>query len=286
MAVVSIYSMFETISSQYFGLTATEKKVADFVLTHRDTAQYLSIKELAAQCGVADATISRFCRRLGLSGYNAFRLELAKASLTAPGHETEEEPGLSDEVAALCRRQLHESLACLDQMAQSIDPDQIRRAADAIQNAGRVSCMGRGECMVQAEEAWTLFSTISSKFVFVPDPYLQLANIALMGPGDVILFFACVGCEGQLAQVLTEARGQGVGVILFIPHPAQAPASAVDAVLPCGMRGGVDQLMGMGGRIAQLFVLDVLFAELCRRDPERIAASRNRIEQALRHHRL
>ena len=73
--------IFETISSQYFQLTNSEKKVADYVLSHRIDAQYMSISELAEECEVADATISRFCRRLGLGGYNAFKLELAKASM-------------------------------------------------------------------------------------------------------------------------------------------------------------------------------------------------------------
>ena len=80
---MSAQDIFETISSQYFQLTNSEKKVADYVLAHRMDAQYMSISELAEECAVADATISRFCRRLGLGGYNTFKLELAKASMAA-----------------------------------------------------------------------------------------------------------------------------------------------------------------------------------------------------------
>ena len=36
-------NVFETISSQYFDLTHSEKKVADYVLGHRIDAQYMSI---------------------------------------------------------------------------------------------------------------------------------------------------------------------------------------------------------------------------------------------------
>ena len=68
--------IFEIISSQYFQLTNSEKKVADYVLGHRTDAQYMSISELAEECAVADATISRFCRRLGLGGYNAWPMPL------------------------------------------------------------------------------------------------------------------------------------------------------------------------------------------------------------------
>ena len=59
---MTAHNIFETISSQYFQLTNSEKKVADYVLRHRIDVQYMSISELAEECTVADATISRFCR--------------------------------------------------------------------------------------------------------------------------------------------------------------------------------------------------------------------------------
>ena len=58
-------NVFETISREYYDLTASEKKAADYLLTHQEESQYMSIAELADECGVAEATVSRFCRRLG-----------------------------------------------------------------------------------------------------------------------------------------------------------------------------------------------------------------------------
>lgn len=55
---MTAHNIFETISSQYFQLTNSEKKVADYVLRHRIDVQYMSISELAEECTVADATIS------------------------------------------------------------------------------------------------------------------------------------------------------------------------------------------------------------------------------------
>ena len=77
---MTAHNIFETISSQYFQLTNSEKKVADYVLRHRIDVQYMSISELAEECTVADATISRFCRRLGYKGYNAFKLAVANST--------------------------------------------------------------------------------------------------------------------------------------------------------------------------------------------------------------
>ena len=51
-------NVFETISSQYFDLTHSEKKVADYVLGHRIDAQYMSISELAEEF---DPPVTKSC---------------------------------------------------------------------------------------------------------------------------------------------------------------------------------------------------------------------------------
>lgn len=47
-------------------------------MQHAEDAQYLSISSLAKACGVAEATIFRFCRSLGFDGYNEMKIALAK----------------------------------------------------------------------------------------------------------------------------------------------------------------------------------------------------------------
>ena len=181
-------NVFETISSQYFDLTHSEKKVADYVLGHRIDAQYMSISELAEECEVADATISRFCRRLGLPGYNAFKLELARASMDARA-ALPRTPALSvssDGFAALCKQVLGDNISALEQTFQLVDREALRQAVDLLEQARRVACIGQGGSMVLAMEAWTLFSMVSSKFIYVPDSHLQINTLAGMEPDEAV----------------------------------------------------------------------------------------------------
>ena len=74
--------VFTRITQEYYQLTASEKKLANFITASGQRSQSMSISELAAACGVAEATISRFCRRMGYSGYSAFRLAIAAATVS------------------------------------------------------------------------------------------------------------------------------------------------------------------------------------------------------------
>ena len=65
---------------EYDSFTRSERKIADYVLEHQKETQYISITDLSAECEVAVSTVSLFCRKLRLAGFNDFKLELARAS--------------------------------------------------------------------------------------------------------------------------------------------------------------------------------------------------------------
>lgn len=274
-------NIFETINSQYFQLTNAEKKVADYILSHRIDAQYMSISELAEECDVADATISRFCRRLGIGGYNAFKLELAKASMihrNPSGEKVSEERSGYQE---LCRKLIQENTTVMEQTAKLLDERQLQKALQLIQNANRVVCMGQGSSMVLAEEAWTMFSLISPKFMFVPDSHLQLNTTAVMSKQDVILFFSYSGSTRDLQDVLEVAKSRGVKVILISRFPKSPGGQMADVVLQCGANESPLQAGSATARVAQLFVLEVLFQYLNNSDPVSAEFCRESIAEAV-----
>ena len=74
-------NIFEIISAEYYVFTPSEKKIADFILANQDGLAYLSIGQLAAGAAVAEATVSRFCRRLGFRNFVEFKLTAANTAL-------------------------------------------------------------------------------------------------------------------------------------------------------------------------------------------------------------
>ncbi len=275
-------NVFETISSQYFDLTHSEKKVADYVLGHRIDAQYMSISELAEECEVADATISRFCRRLGLPGYNAFKLELARASMDARA-ALPRTPALSissDGFAALCKQVLGDNISALEQTFQLVDREALRQAVDLLEQARRVACIGQGGSMVLAMEAWTLFSMVSSKFIYVPDSHLQINTLAGMEPDEAVLYFSYSGSTRDLQDALEVARTRQVPVILVSRFPKSPGGQQANVVLQCGVNESPLQPGSVSARMAQLLILDLLFQQLCSRNRDQVDERRSRIAEA------
>lgn len=276
-------SVFDKISAAYYELTASEKKTADYVMNNRDHAQYLSIAELADYSDVAEATVSRFCRRLGYKGFHAFRLALANASyLLAP------EAGLlsgpieaSDSFEQMCEKLYSADQAAMRETMELIDPEKVRRAADMLHAARRVVCMGQGGSMLLAHDAGHLFSTVSGKFSSVADSHTQIMTAVNMRSEDVILFFSYSGATKELIDTMRAAKERGVKTLLITRFLKSPGALLADLVLPCGANESPLQLGSIPAKIAQLYLIDVLFSEYCRRDLDACRESRERIAAAL-----
>lgn len=69
-------------------LRPSERRVADKILQDPGQAVALSINEFAQMCDVSQPTISRFCRKLGFSGYAALRISITNdlASTSSNAH--------------------------------------------------------------------------------------------------------------------------------------------------------------------------------------------------------
>lgn len=275
-------SIFVRIGSEYYTFTAAEKKLADFILAAQDTASHMSISELASACSVADATVSRFCRRLGYRGYQDFKFAINSAILTRMSdNPLSGEISNTDSLEAISQKLLAANSLAMTQTLEVLSMEAIREAAVMLRNAPSVLCMGQGGSMIIAQEAAHLFSTVSNKFRPVSDAHLQAMSAAMMQRSDVILFFSYSGSTLAMLDTLKVARDQGGKVILVTRFPNSPGAAQANVVLQCGANENPLQSGSIPARIAQMYLLDILFSEYTRKNLDEAKESRNRIAQAL-----
>ena len=274
--------IFERISSAYYQLTAAERKVADYVLEQGSQVQFMSITQLAEECGTAEATISRFCRTLKLKGFNAFKIEIAQycaSNGTSP--EFTNGDVLEDSFEGRCQNigwMIHEAVTQTLQLAVAED---VNQAVHLLEQAERIVSMGAGTSMLPATEFAQLFSRVSNKFVAISDSHQQMATVANMTPRDVLVIFSYSGATHIGLELLSFAKDKEIPTILvtrFLKSPASKIASVV---LRCGSNESPHQTGSIPAHIAQLVVMDVLFREYFSRNQEICEQRMQRIATAL-----
>ena len=260
-------SFWEMLRTKRDSLTKSGGIVADYLVQHAEDAQYLSISSLAKACGVAEATIFRFCRSLGFDGYNEMKIALAKATATAMPVALKLEPGVDTQT--LVTHAYNTAVEALNGTRNMLDPDAIDHAATLLQRARQVYCLGQGGSQVLAEDIWARFSMISTKFRTAGDSHMQAITASLMGPEDVLLFVSYSGSTRDM-------------MVILITHYDDAPGVALaDVVLLCGAQENPLDSGSIPAKLAMLFVANVLVLRYTLDNQELANLSLSRTSQAL-----
>lgn len=277
-------SVILKIGSDYYSLTPAEKRLADFILANQEKVVQLSISELARASGVAEATVSRFSRHMGYKSFPLLKLAVANAMAQARLGDTplSGQVGPADDLQTMAKKLYRANTEAMVQTMEVLDLAVVSQVATVLHQARQVLCMGQGGSMLIAREAAHLFSTVSNKFRPVEDSHMQAMAASVMDHGDVIFFFSYSGSTRDVLEITAIARDRGAKVVLVTRFPNSPGAQIADFVLQCGANESPMQSGSVAARIAQMYLLDVLFSEYSRRDLDQARDYRRRIAEALK----
>jgi DNA-binding MurR/RpiR family transcriptional regulator len=127
-------------------MSRTQKRMADYVLSHQFKVATMTIDEFARAAEVSAATANRFARHLGLQGYPHFRAELARGyqAALAPIEKLRSELAHPTSVAEVFSASLQEDIHNFQETQATLDAKSCEQAVDLILSADRVFTVGFG----------------------------------------------------------------------------------------------------------------------------------------------
>lgn len=137
-------------------LTPSEKQIAKAILEYPRFVINLSLEKLSQQCFVSQASIIRFCKKLGAKGFADFKIQLATElnSFALNNQKVPVDipipPNANFETVSETMYQL--SQESLESAFRSLDKNAIKRAANQLSRADLIHIYGRGESLILAED--------------------------------------------------------------------------------------------------------------------------------------
>ena len=110
-------------------LSASDIGIANYIAQNPSEVQTLTISELAARTEVSEATISRFCRKIGLNGVQSLKLALAGSQAGADADIASGKITKSDDCRSLMRKVFSNIVRGLGSTEEVLDPDAVEKAA-------------------------------------------------------------------------------------------------------------------------------------------------------------
>lgn len=263
--------ILDTIGALQTSLTKTEKKIAAAILSQPQLLNQCSLSEVATQLDVGEATFIRFCRTLGYKGYTDFKLDLAIELATQEKDkrvllETDVlEQDTSREIGAKLQTSLNNVIS---ETLNLLDFDELEKAVQALKKAKRIFIFGSGASGLTAEDFKYKLMRIGFQVDAISNNHFIYMQAVLLKPDDVVIGISHSGYSEETNRGLRLAKANGATTIA-LTHNLRSPITDVaDYVLINGNRQGQIQGDSLGTKMAQLFVLDLIYILLVQSDIE------------------
>ena len=250
------------IKTSYSQFTKAEKKVADFVISSPEKVLFMSITDVADECGVAEASVYRFCRTMKAKGYQEFKMNLSfclskRGAQSAPDQNV----GAVNGSSLLADKVLANHINALNATRQLVVPSQIEKVVEMIHGAEMVSFFGIGHSLLTAREANNKFLRITGKTSCIEDSHMQAMSAAMMTEKDVMIILSYSGATKDTVYVAEIAKEAGGGILGITRFRKKALAVYADEILLCGADEAPLDGGSLGVKMSQLYVVDLLFQE-------------------------
>jgi RpiR family transcriptional regulator, carbohydrate utilization regulator len=249
------------IRSYYARLSAKEKKVADYILQNPDKIIHITINELAEDLHVADATVFRFCKRIGFKGYQAMKIALA-SEIMEPIHQIHEEITDQDDEKTITKKIFQSNIQTLENTLHLLNENSLHQAVSILLQAAKVEFYGVGGSMVIAMDAYHKFIRTGIKAFSFVDSHFQLMSASQLSEGDVAVVISHSGTNKDTINILKTAKKNGAKTIGITGYPKSFIGQNVDVALFTSSEETDYRSEALSSRIGQLSIMDALYVNI------------------------
>lgn len=236
------------INSCYPSLSKTEKRIADYFLDEKGKIIYQTLQEISKAINVGEASIVRFVKKIGFSGFQDMKIEIAKEDKT-------DEEILSENYVDKIQSNM---IKIIGETKAVLDVSELDIAIEIILNSNKVFFFGIGASGITAYEAQNKFMRLGKIGSAITDSHFQRMYSSICTEQDVIIVFSLSGNTKDIVEAMKIAKKEKTKIIAITSYKLSPIAQLADCVVLTAGKENPIEGGSLGGKISQLYILDLL----------------------------
>lgn len=149
----------------------TEKKIGDYIVRNPKKVVDMTVGELAKECGVSEASVSRFCKRIELKGFHHLKISLARELVDAKDDGEISGHISVDDMEGSLRGILSNKMEELRHTVAMIDREELKKILEAAKSRGAVAISITNNARSSVAELSTYHITTATREKLFLDGY-------------------------------------------------------------------------------------------------------------------
>jgi RpiR family carbohydrate utilization transcriptional regulator len=244
--------ILEKIKATFFSLTDSEKKVANYILNMPQDVIHYSITELANWSGSSETTVYRLVKKLGYTGYQKFKIDLAR-QISLPSLNSDKK---NDFMHAIYNANLNIIKNAYDIMVQ--EKEKYEKVADRIIESVKILFYAVGLSYPVGVDASLRFSSLGIPSPVYCDPHMQVMVGANLNEKSVLI---CISHSGVIRDIKksAEVAKASSAFVVAVTSSRRSPLGNVADITLHSAASDPNVSEFMINRIGEMFVVDVLY---------------------------
>ncbi len=248
-------------------LSATSRRIAEFVLGNVAEVIGMSAAELAGKIACSQGSVVNLAKAVGYPNFQKFKIALAQ-DIVKPVLDRNEPLKANDPLATVVRKVFARQIHAQQDTRDFLDIHALRRAVEAIRAARCVEIYGTGSSAPIAKLIGYALIRIGINANVAIDAETQAVSADLAGPNVVILSIAHWE-PGQSMMTATRLAHERGAKTIVLTDSGKSPIHAfADIVLSTAARQKDSEFDPIFSRIDQVAILDALIACVAAQRPD------------------
>jgi DNA-binding MurR/RpiR family transcriptional regulator len=228
----------ENIKTQYFMLSKTQKKIADFILSREDIGSFLSLNELSEQADVTAVTVVRFCKKIGYNTFSDFKKDCQNylQSMILPKNVVKlDYEDISNSIDNMLQKVIENEITLVNETLKHINYDSIKQTIEIILTSKKIHLAARGITIPVAKILKTRldFLCIESELIKMENINLLPRKLLNCNEDDVFIIFSFPNYSQSLGDLAKCVKSLGSKIICITDKAISPPALFSDILLIC-----------------------------------------------------
>lgn len=263
-AVDSAVGVVNRIKAQLPEMSGAMSKIARYLIEKPLAPLELSIKELADETGTSAATVTRFCRLIGYTGYAPFRVGVASDLGRSDARESWKTDigrafGPDDSPRDVLSTLMNAHARSLQETAAVLDLRLMKNLARRIALSEHVDIYGIGGSAVMAKELQNRLYRIGIPCHHWTEVHAGLTSASLQNSQCIAIGISNTGRTEETIQMLRQAGLAGATTVALSNNPNSTLAESADFQITTSVHEQFLQPDDLSAKHVQLLAMDLLY---------------------------
>ena len=252
-------SVLNRIASYSHVLTPSETRIAQYLRDHPDQVINNSIQDVARDCGVSVASVSRLANTLGYKDWKEMRLTLASNATARNDNPVFSDITAEDSDEVVASKVFGGAVMSLRDTFEQLDKKSLTRLVAAIKKTSRIVFFGSGGSGCIARDESLRFANLELSAEAYSEEFQMMLQASRMKKGQIAFGFSNSGRSRATVGVLAEARERGA-LTVGIANYRNTPLEEVSDIFFCTSfprRGG--STAALTARIPIMCIMDAVY---------------------------